>query len=157
MRTKFLLCTVMLTFAAATTTYAASYTAQTIKATAETVTDTVIETTKEKIITEDFSFKIPEGWAGHCVLLHNGDSLELYQKAAYEADGTGLLFTIEPYEDSGYLELSDYSIVGFLGSETYVLKHDYINTFEDTASAEYQSCQAAEKILKKSFVTFVTE
>lgn len=157
MRTKHILCTIFLTLATAATTYGATYTAQTITIAAETTSAEAIDVTNSKIITEDFSFKVPEGWAGCSLVIQSGDSLEIYNKTDYETDGSGLLFTIAAYDNSDYLNLPDYSILGFRDTITYVLVNDYICTYEDVESAEYQACKEAVKTLKKSFVSFITE
>lgn len=157
MHIKHVLCTIMLTFATAATSYGSTYTAQTIKITSDAVPTGAIGVTDTKIITDDFSFKLPEGWSGNCVAISDGTALSLYNRALYEADGSGLLFTIASYEDSSYEELASYSILGFGVDTTYVLVDNYIDTFEDTDSAEYQTCKNSVKSLKKSFVAFINE
>ena len=158
MRIKQLLCTIILTFTTAATVYGSTYTAQTIKITSDAVPTGAIAVTDNKIITDNFSFKIPEGWNGNCVAVPDETSLSLYNKTLYETDGSGLLFTIAAYEDSSYEDLYSYSILGFgSGTTTYVLIDNYIDTFEDSESAEYQSCKSSVKSLKKSFVTFISE
>lgn len=157
MHTKHLLCTVFLTFATAATAYGATYTAQTITIFSETSSDSSIDVTDTKIITDDFSFKVPEGWAGCSVVVQGENTLELYNKTSYDTDGSGLLFTIVTYDNSDYQDLTDYSILGFCGNSTYILMNDYISTYQDSASSEYQACKDAVKTLKKSFVSFIKE
>lgn len=157
MRIKQLLCTIVLTFATAATAYGSTYTAQTIKITSDAVPTGAVNVTDTKIITDSFSIKIPDGWNGNCVAVPDEMSLSLYHKALYDMDGSGLLFTIATYEDSSYEDLPSYSILGFSGNTTYVLIDDYIDTFEDSDSAEYQACKSSVKSLKKSFVAFVQE
>lgn len=154
---KQLLCSIIITLSVAATAYGSTYTAQTIKIASSEISDTAIEITNSKVITDNFSFKVPEGWAGNCVAVHNGSSLELYNKSDYDADGSGLLFTIVPFEDSSYQDLTNYCVLGFCGNTTYVLKEDYHDTYTDTSSSEYQGCKEAVKALTKNFVSFITD
>lgn len=155
MHIKQILCTVFITLSTAATAYGATYTAQTITIASVTNSeDTAIEVTNAKVITDDFSFKVPDGWAGNCIVVPETDSFELYNKTAYEADGSGLLFTIAVYDNSDYQELTDCSVLGFCGDSTYVLMDDYRDSYTED-SAEYQACEAAVKTFKKSFVSFV--
>lgn len=157
MRARHILSAIFLTLAAAATTYGATYTAQTITIASETASSDAIDITDSKIITEDFSFKVPESWTGCSVVIQYEGSLEIYNKNDYETDGSGLLFTIAAYEDSDYKDLEGYSILGFCDNMTYVLVNDYTSTYEDSESAEYQACKEAVKTLKKSFVSFIKE
>ncbi|MEG1144562.1 MAG: hypothetical protein RSE05_04230 [Clostridium sp.] len=157
MRAKFLLCTMLFSLTVAATAYGATYTAQTIKITSEAPSQEAIDVTDAKIITDDFSFKIPEGWVDYCSVIQCGTSLNLYNKCSYDLDGSGLLFTITAYDNSDYQDLAHYTILGFRGNTTYVLDNDYIKTYKNTASSEYQSCKEAVKTLQKSFVSFVKE
>lgn len=157
MRMKQLLCTLILMSAATFTAYGASYTAQTVKISAVAADIVATDITDTKIITDSFSFKIPGGWEGNCVLVQDDNCWEIYNKASYDYDGSGLLYTIAAYDNFDYLNLSDYCILGWRGNTTYVLESDYIDTIADEASAEFQACKAAKKIFKDGFVTFINE
>lgn len=136
------------------TAYAAN-SPQTIHAFSES--NTVVELTGSKIITDNFSFKMPERWKGSCVLVQNQDSWELYKKASYEENGSGLLFTISVQETNEYQGLSDYTILGFCGNKTYLLERNYTSTLEDSMASEHKSCRQAEKTIKKTFVSFIKD
>lgn len=156
MHVKHLFCTVFITLAVAVTAYGANYTAQTITvSTAENSEENAIEIKNSKVITDSFSFKVPDGWAGNCIVVPVDGAFALYNKTDYEADGSGLLFTIEVFDNSSYEDLTDYSVLGFCGQSTYILIDNYITSYPDSSSPEYQSCKEAVKTLKKSFVSFV--
>lgn len=64
----------------------------------------------------------------------------------YESDGSGFLFSISVYEDDSYSSLEDYAILGFCGSETFVL---------DTSKADKsKSVKKGLKELQETFVAF---
>lgn len=157
MRIRQLVCTIFITLAATATAYGDTYTAQTITAASESDFETVIELTNAKVITDDFSFKVPDDWTGSCILVPDGEILEIYDKTYYEEDGSGLLFTITAYSDSSYQDLTGGSILGFCGNMTFVLEENYTDTFEDDTSSEYLACKKASKTLKKSFVSFIKD
>ena len=48
-------------------------------------------------------------------MVADGSSYEIYNKTAYEEDGSGLLFSIICYEDVDYQDLKGCSILGFYG------------------------------------------
>jgi len=70
----------------------------------------------------------------------------VYDQEDYESDGSGFLFSISVYEDDSYSSLEDYAILGFCGSETFVL---------DTSKAdESKSVKKGLKELQETFVAF---
>lgn len=157
MRFRTFICAALFTAAFSMTSLAADHSVQVVSFGTESGGDTAIELNSSKVITEDFSFKVPDGWKGTCVLVPDGDSYGIYDKTAYELDGSGLLFTISCYEDVNYSELEGCSILGFCDSRTYILEAAYEDFLEDPDTAEYKACEEASKLLKKSFVSFVKE
>ena len=133
MRFRTIICTALLALTFSVTAFGAEHTAQVVSFGHSVDTDAAIELTGSKVITDDFSFKMPDGWSGNCVMVADGSSYEIYNKTAYEEDGSGLLFSIICYEDVEYQDL------------------------EDTTSREYKACAEASKVLKKSFVSIVKE
>ena len=133
MRFRTIICTALLALTFSVTAFGAEHTAQVVSFGHSVDTDAAIELTGSKVITDDFSFKMPDGWSGNCVMVADGSSYEIYNKTAYEEDGSGLLFSIICYEDVEYQDL------------------------EDTTSREYKACAEASKVLKKSFVPIVKE
>lgn len=157
MYVKHLLCTMLLTVSVATTAFGANNTTQTINAFSENNSEEAIELTGSKVITDDFSFKMPDSWKGNCILIQYEDSLEVYDKISYEEDASGLLFAISVYDDSEYLDLSDYTVLGFCGNRTYVFEDHFSDLIEDMSSSEYKACKEAGKTVRKSFVAFIKD
>lgn len=157
MTIKHLVCTTLLTLSLAMTTYGAVNTTQTITAASEDQSGDAIELTGSKVITDDFSFKVPDDWKGACMLIQDGDNLEVYDKTAYDEDGSGLLFTIAVYEDTSYRDLAGCTVLGFCGNRTYILEDQYSADAEDYSDAEYKIYEKAVKAVKKSFVALVKE
>lgn len=151
------ICAALFTAAFSMTALASEHSVQVVSFGSENSSDTAIELNSSKVITEDFSFKVPDGWKGTCVLVPDDDSYGIYDKDAYEQDGSGLLFTISCYEDVDYTELEGCSILGFCDSRTYILEPAYEDFLVDTDTAEYKACEDASRLLKKSFVSFVKE
>lgn len=158
MTMKHLLCTTLLTFCLATTTYGATNIAQTLTAASEDQSGQTIELTGSKVITDSFSFKVPDDWRGACLMIQDGDSLEVYDKAVYEAEeGSGLLFTIAVYEDDSYKDLDGCTILGFCGENTFVLEDNYSASSEEGSESEYKTYEKAVKAVKKSFTALIKE
>ena len=157
MRFRTIICTALLALTFSVTAFGAENTAQVVSFGHSVDTDAAIELTGSKVITDDFSFKMPDGWSGNCVMVADGSSYEIYNKTAYEEDGSGLLFSIICYEDVDYQDLKGCSILGFYGNKTYILESWYDEFLEDTTSREYKACAEASKVLKKSFVSIVKE
>lgn len=158
MTMKYLLCSTLLTCSLTMTAYGAANIPQTITAASVDQSSDVIELTGTKIITDHYSFKVPDNWKGSCLLVQNGDNLEVYDKAAYmEDEGSGLLFTIAAYEDASHQDLQNTLILGFCGNTTYVLEKDAaqdLDAYSETAGKNYDK---AIKSVKKSFVTLVKD
>ncbi len=157
MRFRTLICTALMALTFSVTAFGAEHTAQVVSFGQSVDSDAAIELTGSKVITDDFSFKMPSGWSGNCVIVPGESVYEIYDKIAYEEDGSGLLFSIICYEDVDYKDLQGCSILGFYDNKTYILEPEYKDYLEDTSSKEYKSCQEATKVLKKSFVTIVKE
>ena len=122
MRFRTIICTALLALTFSVTAFGAEHTAQVVSFGHSVDTDAAIELTGSKVITDDFSFKMPDGWSGNCVMVADGSSYEIYNKTAYEEDGSGLLFSIICYEDVDYQDLKGCSILGFYGNKTYILE-----------------------------------
>ena len=58
-------------------------------------------------------------------MVPNGDSYEVYEKTAYEANGGGLLFRILAFEDTHYRDLNGCTILGFCGNKLFILDPHY--------------------------------
>lgn len=116
--------------------------------------DTELTVTGSKVITEDFSFKLPDHWEHSFTLESSENSCELYK--ASEEDSSELLFSIDCYEDASLEDLAGCSILGFCGNRTYILV-SYYEDLEEASDSFYRFCQKTEKQLKKSFVAYVTE
>lgn len=112
----------------------------------EAASNEAIPMTGSKIVTDDFSFVVPERWTGKCVVLPTEQGLEVYDQDDYERDGSGFMFSISVYGDDSYSSLEDYTVLGFCGSETFVL---------DTSGAdESKSVKKGLKELQETFVAF---
>lgn len=110
-----------------------------------------------KIITDDFSFQLPEHWSNFCTLSSDDDICEIYTKENSSEDDSELLFSIDYYEDASLEDLADSSILGFCGNRTYVLIPFYKELDEPLASVLRRFCKKAEKQIKKSFISYITE
>ncbi|MBS6517756.1 MAG: hypothetical protein KH353_06155 [Clostridium sp.] len=112
----------------------------------EAASNEVIPMTGSKIVTDDFSFVVPERWTGKCVMLPTESGLEVYDQDDYESDGSGFMFSISAYEDDSYSSLENYAVLGFCGSETFVL-----NT---SGGSESKSVKKGLKELQETFIAF---
>lgn len=157
MHIRTFICTALFTLALSMTVFAEDHSAQVVSFCEETDTVLAIELTGQKVITEDFSFKMPKDWGGSCLMVPAESGYDIYSKAAYEEDGSGLLFTIACYEDVDYKDLQGCSILGFCENRTYILESYYDDFYEDSSEAGYQQCEEASKLLKKSFVSYIKE
>ena len=145
--------TVMLSVHAA----AGEHTAQMVGFSVESGDSSAIHLTSQKAITESFSFKLPKGWDGQCVLVPYEDGCDVFDRAAYEQDGSGLLFTIACYENIDSEELKEYTILGFCDDKTYVLESYYEDLYEDAENSASLNCEEAARLIKKSFVSYIKE
>lgn len=112
----------------------------------EAASNEAIPMTGAKIVTDDFSFVVPERWTGKCVVLPTEQGLEVYDRDDYENDGSGFMFSISIYEDDSYSSLEHYAVLGFCGSDTFIL---------DTSEANgSKSMKKGLKELQETFVAF---
>lgn len=144
-------CTLVLTFSLAGTALGAEAPAVPQTLSSDMVTaasNEAVALTGSKVITDEFSFVVPEQWAGECVIIQNEDGLDMYDRESYEADGSGLMFSIVRCSDDSYTSLESYSILGFCGSDTFIL---------DTSRSENdrKSFKKGLKELQSSFVAVV--
>ncbi len=119
--------------------------------------DISIKLTGSKVITDDFSFKIPREWSSELVMTQNEDSYDIYDRTSYEKDESGLLFSIVSLEDSDYRFLEECTILGFYGNKTYVLVPYFSEIYDDVESDEFKACQEAFTSIKESFVSYIKE
>ena len=77
MRFRTIICTALLALTFSVTAFGAEHTAQVVSFGHSVDTDAAIELTGSKVITDDFSFKMPDGWSGNCVMVADGSSYEL--------------------------------------------------------------------------------
>lgn len=157
MRLKTWICTALFTLIFSTSALAGINSVQVVSFSQETMGNLGIELTGKKVITEDFSFKFPESWDTPCVLVPSEHNYEIYKKEAYEADGSGLLFSIQCYEDASMEELNGCSVLGFCGNRAYVLISAYEDLAEDENGEFYNACRKAAATMKKSFVAYIRE
>ena len=106
MKSKLFLCAALAAALYVTPSYAADYSAQVVSFSQEDPDNLSIELTGSKVITDDFSFKLPSQSFSRLIMVPNGDSYEVYEKKAYEANGGGLLFRILAFEDTHYRDLN---------------------------------------------------
>lgn len=144
-------CTLVLTFSLSGTAFGAEAAAVPQTLSSDMVTaasNEAVPLTGSKVITDDFTFVVPDRWAGECVIVQNDNGLDMYDKESYEADGSGLMFSIVVYGDDSYTSLDSYSILGFCGSDTFIL---------DTSESEddSRSLKKGLKELQNSFVAVV--
>ena len=64
-----------------------------------------------KISNGSFSVTVPDSWEGKYVTILDDESIQLYQKAAYESFGGGWLCSFEEFNDNGYKELPNYEVL----------------------------------------------
>ena len=119
--------------------------------------DFSIKLTGSKVITDDFSFKIPKEWSSELVMTQNGVSYDIYDRASYEEDGSGLLFSIASLEDMDYQFLEECTILGFYGNRTSVLIPYFHEIYEDVESDDFKACQDAFNSIRESFVSYIRE
>ena len=155
MHIKTWICTAIFTLIFSTSALADAGSVQVISFSQETTEEPVIELTGTKVITEDFSFQLPEEWENTCLLVPSANSCEIYEKAAYNADGSGLLFSIDCYEDAPLQDLTGCTILSFHGNRTYILVSHYEELEEELSEPLYTACETAAKTLKKSFVALI--
>ena len=70
-------------------------------------------------------------------MIPNRDSYEVYEKAAYEANGGGLLFRILAFEDTHYRDLNGCTILGFCGNKIFILDPHYDEQYASDSERIY--------------------
>lgn len=152
------ICAALISLACALPTFAADCSAQIVSFSEESSQDFSAALTGSKVITDGFSFKIPKNWTDRLVMVQDGECYDIYDRTAYEEDGSGLLFTILSMEDVDYRDREeDCHVLAFCKNRTYILQSSYDDFYEDEESAEYQSCEDALSSIKKSFVLYVKD
>lgn len=114
MKSKLFLCAALAAALYVMPSYAADYSAQVVSFSQEDPDNLSIELTSSKVITDDFSFKLPSQAFSRLIMVPSGDSYEVYEKTAYEANGGGLLFRILAFEDTHYRDLNGCTIFRLL-------------------------------------------
>ena len=104
MKSKLFLCAALAAALYVTLSYAADYSAQVVSFSQEDPDNLSIELTGSKVITDDFSFKLPSQSFSRLIMVPNGDSYEVYEKTAYEANK---LFILDPHYDEQYASDSE--------------------------------------------------
>lgn len=64
-----------------------------------------------KVSNGSFSVTVPDTWEGKYVTIIDDESIQLYQKAAYESFGGGWLCSFKVFYDDGYKELPSYEVI----------------------------------------------
>ena len=146
MKSKLFLCAALAAALYVTPSYAADYSAQVVSFSQEDPDNLSIELTGSKVITDDFSFKLPSQSFSRLIMVPNGDSYEVYEKTAYEANGGGLLFRILAFEDTHYRDLNGCTILDPHYDEQYA-----------SDSEEYTQCKEIVTSLKKSFISYIKD
>ena len=92
-----------------------------------------------KISNGCFTVTVPDSWEGKYGVIIDDETIQLYQKAAYESFGGGHLCSFAVFNDEGYKELPDYEVL-ISGDKTYIVMYptDVQADIEDEEStAEY--------------------
>ena len=96
-----------------------------------------------KISNEYFSVTVPDTWEGKYVTIIDDESIQLYQKAAYESLGGGWLCSFKVYYDESYKELPSYDVL-ISGAKTdaetnqVLEKHKYIVIYPTDVQADIE-------------------
>ena len=150
MKSKLFLCAALAAALYVTPSYAADYSAQVVSFSQEDPDN------RSKVITDDFSFKLPSQSFSRLIMVPNGDSYEVYEKTAYKANGSGLLFRILAFEDTHYRDLNGCTILGFCGNKLFILDPHYDEQYASD-SEEYTQCKEIVTSLKKSFISYIKD
>lgn len=156
MKSKLFLCAALAVALYVTPSYAADYSAQVVSFSQEDPDNLSIELTSSKVITDDFSFKLPSQAFSRLIMVPSGDSYEVYEKTAYEANGGGLLFRILAFEDTHYRDLNGCTILGFCGNKLFILDPHYDEQYASD-SEEYTQCKEIVTSIKKSFISYIKD
>ncbi len=156
MKSNLFFCAALAVALYVTPSYAADYSAQVVSFSQDEPDNISVELTGSKVITDDFSFKLPTGMYSKLVMVQNGDSYEIYDKKAYEANDDGLLFSILTYEDTHYRDLNGCTILGFSGNKIFILDKNYTELYDED-SEEYNEAKEIVTSLKRSFVSYIKD
>lgn len=154
MNLRMMICTAALSLAFSVPAFADSHSIQVVSFSEEADSVPFIQLTGSKVIMDDFSFKIPGDLKSHLVIVPGDGCYELYDKTAYELDGSGLLFRITCLEDASSEDLKYSTVLAFCGDQTYVLEPGYPLIYEPE-SEEYQACEEAFSAIRESFVSYI--
>ena len=83
-----------------------------------------------------------------------GGGILICQKKSYDLNGDGALFSITIFEDGAYVNEPDYEILGYDGSDVYVMKKPTDVTFyweNEQIRHEYINMQEDLSVIKSSF------
>lgn len=156
MKSNLFFCAALAVALYVTPSYAADYSAQVVSFSESETDGLSIELTGSKVITDDFSFKLPSGMFSKLVMVQNGNSYEVYEKKAYESDDDGLIFSILTFEDTHYRDLKGCTILGFSGNKLFILDTNYEELYNED-SEEYAKCKEIVTLLKRSFVSYIKD
>ena len=148
MKSKLFLCAALAAALYVTPSYAADYSAQVVSFSQEDPDNLSIELTGSKVITDNFSFKLPSQEFSRLIMVPSGDS--------YEANGGGLLFRILAFEDTHYRDLNGCTILGFCGNKIFILDPHYDEQYASD-SEEYTQCKEIVTSIKKSFISYIKD
>lgn len=103
----------------------------------------------------EFTILYPEAWNGLYVEKQlEGGGILICQKKSYDLNGDGALFSITIFEDGAYVNEPDYEILGYDGSDVYVMKKPTDVTFyweNEQIRHEYINMQEDLGVIKSSF------
>lgn len=156
MKSKIFFCAALAAALYITPSYAADYSAQVVSFSQSELDNLSIELTGSKVITDDFSFKLPSRTFSKLIMVQDGNSYKVYEKNSYEKDGNGLLFEILTFEDTHYRDLKGCTILGFSGSKLFILNTHYSESYAE-GSEEYVRCEEIVTSLKRSFVSYIKD
>ena len=156
MKSKLFLCAALAAALYVTPSYAADYSAQVVSFSQEDPDKREIASNDAKVLTVDFSFNLPSQAFSRLIMVSSGDSYEVYEKTAYEANGGGLLFRILAFEDTHYRDLNGCTILGFCGNKLFILDPHYDEQYASD-SDEYAKCKEIVTSLKKSFISYIKD
>lgn len=115
--------------------------------------------TKEsnKISNGKFSITVPDSWEGKYTLIMDDESIQLYQKAAYESFGGGHLCSFVVFEDSSYTEIPCYDVIlrDGLDEQTYIVMYPSdVQADLDNEESTSEYCKMTDELpeIVKSFV-----
>lgn len=96
-----------------------------------------------KISNGCFTVTVPDSWEGKYITIIDDESIQLYQKSAYESFGGGWLCSFKVFYDDGYKELPSYDVL-ISGAKTdaetnqVLEKHKYIVIYPTDVQADLE-------------------